>query len=118
MIQNDITGLKSELKMFKRESNKNRKQRSRVEGQLRKLQRAKENLEKKTKGTISVPRHIVCRLLTVGCYLVRSAIAIRKKPVYTLMMFLIFFCLVGTLDDKSYGDGELLYRVFLYLCRY
>ena len=116
VIQNDITGHKNEMKMFKKESNKNRKQRSRVEGQLRKLQKAQQNLEKKTKGTISVPRFVAYRLLNIGCYLVRGATAIRQKPVGTLMMFLVFFCFICNLDDKSYGDGELLlYVVFLAL---
>lgn len=68
----------------------------------------KENLEKKIKGIIFVLCYIVCCLFIVGCYLVRSVIVIRKKLVYILMMFLIFFCFVGILDDKLYGDGELL----------
>ena len=106
-IQNDITGLKNELKTLKKESKRNRKQRSRVEGQLRNHQRALENLEKKTKGTTSVTRLVTNRVLSVASFLVRSARGIRRKSVETFLMFLVFYCLVGILDDKSYGDGEL-----------
>ena len=100
--------IQNELKSLKRESKRNKKQRSRVDGQLRNLQKALENVEKKQKASISVPRLIINRTMYVVSYLGKSARGIRGRSVATLLMFLSLCCLVGVLDHKSYRDGELM----------
>ncbi len=104
--------IQNELKSLKRESKRNKKQRSRVDGQLRNLQKALDNVEKKQKASISVPRLIINRTVYVVSYLVKSARGIRRKSVGTLLMFLFLCCLVGVLDHKSYRDGELRFPLY------
>ena len=80
---------------------------NRVEGQLRDFQRSLENVEKKQKASISVPRLIVSRTLYIISYLAKSARSIRRSSLATLLVFLLLFCSIGVLDHRSYRDGEL-----------
>ena len=110
--------IQNELKSLKRESKRNKKQRSRVDGQLRNLQKALENVEKKQKASISVPRLMINRTMYVVSYLGKIARGIRGRSVATLLMFLSLCCLVGVLDHKSYRDGELMVPFIFVLQRF
>ena len=110
-IRNDVTSLQSELKTLKKESKKNEKQRSRVEGRLLKLQKALEKVEQR--ASIPLPTLLFTRVLPVMSYLIKSTRGLRRKSIGNWLILLILLCcLAGILDDKSYKDGELINTSF------
>jgi len=117
-IQKDVMSHNNELKTsLKKESKRNQKQRSRVEGKLRNLQKTLKNVENKQKASMSVPHgvtscalyvaHLVISgmLYVVSC-LLKSARGTRRKSLAMLLMFLFLCGLVDVLDHKSHRDGE------------
>ena len=101
LLKEAIQSVQNELK---RESQRN----DQVEEQLRNLQKALENVEKRLSASISVQRLVLNRTVYVVSYLVKGARGVRRRSLATLLnMFLFLLCfLVGILDHRSYRDGE------------
>ena len=113
-IHKDVMSLNNELKSLRKESTRNQKQRSRVEGQLRNLQKTLKDVENKQ---MSVPHRVISRMLSVAhlvisgmlyvvSCLLKSARGVRRNSLATLLMFLFLCGLVDVLDHKSHRDGE------------
>ena len=103
-IRSDVTSLQRELRSLKKESKKNEKQRSHVEGRLRNLQKALEKLEKK--ASVSVTSFVLIWVLSFISFLARRAKGVRRKSVTNWLILLLLCCLATILDHKSYKDGK------------
>ena len=125
VIQKDVISRDNELKSLKQESKRGQKQRSRLERQLRNLQKTLREVENKQKASMSVPYRVSSRMLyvahlvindmwyVVSCQL-KSARGVRRKSLATLLMFLFLCGFVYVLDHKSHRDGELPLPFLLY----
>ena len=106
-IRNDVTSLQSELKTLKKESKKNEKQRSRVEGRLRNLQKALEKVKVEKRASVSVSSVVLIRVLDFINFLAGSAKGMRRKSLTNWLILVLLICFPGILDYKSYKDGKL-----------
>ena len=105
-IRSDVSSLKRELKLLKKESKKNEKQRSRVEGRLRNLQKALEEVEKKSAKSASSLISIFVLSMAAITFLINSARCLRRKTLASCLTVLLLCCLVDILDHRSYRDGK------------
>ncbi|XP_068750560.1 uncharacterized protein [Montipora capricornis] len=104
-IRNDVTSLQSELKTLKKESKKNKKQRSCVEGRLRNLQKALEKIKVEKSASVSVSSVVLIQVLAFINFLAGSAKGMRRKSITNWLILVLLFCFPGILDHKSYKDG-------------
>ena len=114
-IRKDISSLKIELKSLRKASKKNEKQRTRMEGQLRKLKQAQAKVEKKSATSLSTLTKILVQPIVFVSFLIRNVGNIQRESFMIWIKFLLLCCCIAILDHRSFKDGMFFFKItFVY----
>ena len=101
------------MKSLRKESKKNKKQRTRVEGQLRNLNKALDKVDKKLATSLSSLVQILGLQMSIIIFLIKSVKGIQRK-FFTLWLKLVLLCYcIVILDHRSFKDGMFLTEIIL-----
>ena len=114
-IRKDISSLKIELKSLRKASKKNEKQRTRMEGQLRKLKQAQATVEKKSATSLSTLTKILVQPIVFVSFLIKNVGNMQRESFIVWIKFLLLCCCIAILDHRSFKDGMFHFKIiFIY----
>ena len=111
IINHENKRIRGELKVLHRETNRNEKHRSRLEGRLKNMTKVMAELKQKGSARNNQGSGLMTQIwewiLVVLCSLVSSARSLRRKDLASWFAVLLLFCCCNVLDRSSYNDGKL-----------
>ena len=114
-IRKDISSLKIELKSLRKASKKNEKQRTRMEGQLRKLKQAQATVEKTSAKSLSTLTKVVVQPIVFFSFLIKNVGNMQRESFIVWIKFLLLCCCIAILDHRSFKDGMFYFKIiFIY----
>ena len=106
VIVKDISDFKSELNTLRKESRRNKKQRSQMEGRLHNMQKTLENVNHRMKTGYTFTRFVQNGMSCTWNYLMKCFKAISGTWLTPWLVILLLCGCFTILDRRSYKDGK------------
>ena len=106
VTEKDISSLKNELNTLKKESKRNTKQRSQLEGRLHNMQRVLEHVNDRMNARITLTSIVKNGVLCTWYYLIRCSKGTRGTLLTPWLIILLLCDCFTTLDPRSFKDGR------------
>ena len=106
VTEKDISDLKNELNALKKESKRNKKQRSQLEGRLHNMQMALENVNERMKTRTTLTRLVKNGVLCTWDFMIKCSRVLKRRLLTPWLIILLVCSCFTILDHRSYKDGK------------